>query len=557
MTENSQITAAAAGDAALHEVRCKADRTMSLLLLAHVPVALGLATLHGTWLVAFVVGAIAAGIPLALATRHPGAMVTRVAMAVGFMAFSVLFIQQAHGAIELHFHIFGVLAFLLVYRDWRVIVVGAAVIAVHHVVFDAVQRAGGPLFLVPAGRGGLAMVSVHAAFVVVESAVLLYLAVAQERETRTIAAMRHQEAAEAERLHELAQALERRDLTASGHVQDSEGALGALSEGIDHVAELVRSIQSTAADVTAATRVISDASEESGRASTETANAIAEIAAGMEIQARIVTEAIDLSAELADAVGDSAEAADEAAGMAGDTRTVAEEGVATADDATEAMRAVRESSAAISAAISELSEHSGQIVGFVDTISGIAEQTNLLALNAAIEAARAGEQGRGFAVVAEEVRKLAEESRAAAGKIAELVADMDQVTDNAVTVVEDGAQRTVAGTETVERARVAFERISSAVGDVTSRVSAIAEEGRQLATRASDMRGRMEELGAIAERSSASTQQVSASTQQSSASAGELAESAVGLARAADALDGLVVQFTVERSAETPASVAR
>jgi methyl-accepting chemotaxis protein len=543
--------------AALLDVRKRADRTMSLLLLAHLPVALALAAIHGTWVLAIVVGGLASFGPLMLATRRPGAFVTRAVIAVAFMAFSVLFIQETHGAIELHFHIFGVLAFLLVYRDWRVIVVGAAVIAVHHVVFDAVQRAGGALYLVPPGRGGIAMVSVHAAFVVVEAAVLIYLAIAQERETRTIATMRAQDAAEAERLNELAQALERRDLTAAEDVKTQDGALGALSEGIDHVAQLVRSIQSTAAEVTAATRVITDASEESGRASTETANAIAEIAEGIEVQARIVTEAIDLSAELADAVTESADAADEAAGMAGETRTVAEEGVATADDATEAMRAVRESSAAISAAISELSERSGQIVGFVDTISGIAEQTNLLALNAAIEAARAGEQGRGFAVVAEEVRKLAEESRAAAGKIAELVADMDQVTDNAVAVVEDGAQRTEAGTETVERARVAFERISSAVGDVTSRVAAIAGEGRELATRATDMRGRMEELGAIAERSSASSQQVSASTQQTSASAGELAESALGLSHAADVLDGLVVQFTVDRSAETPAPAAR
>jgi methyl-accepting chemotaxis protein len=541
--------------AALLEVRKRADRTMSLLLLAHLPVGLALATLHGTWLLAIVIGGIASFGPLMLAARYPGALVTRLVMAVAFMSYSVLFIQQTHGAIELHFHIFGVLAFLVVYRDWRVPVAGAAVIAVHHVVFDQIQRAGGDVWLVPAGRGGIAMIAVHAAFVVVETAVLVYLAIAQERETVAIATMREQEAAEAERLNKLAQALERRDLTAAEDVQSHDGALGALSEGIDHVAQLVRSIQTTAADVTAATKVISDASEESGRASTETANAIAEIAAGMEIQARIVTEAIDLSAGLADAVTDSAGAADEAAGMAGETRAVAEEGVATADDATEAMRAVRESSAAISSAITELSERSGQIVGFVDTISGIAEQTNLLALNAAIEAARAGEQGRGFAVVAEEVRKLAEESRAAAGKIAELVAGMDQVTDNAVAVVEDGAQRTEAGTETVERARVAFQRISSAVGDVTSRVATVAAEGRELATRASDMRGRMEELGAIAERSSASTQQVSASTQQTSASAGELAESAHGLAQAADVLDGLVVQFTVERTAEPSPAV--
>src|SRR4051794_24762122 len=227
MTDNSAPTQQATGDAALHGVRCRADRMMTLLLLAHFPVALAFAALHGTWLTALVVGSITAFGPLALAARRPGALETRLAIAAGCMACSALVIHESHGAIEVHFHIFSVLAFLVVYRDWRVIVFAAGVIAAHHVSFDIIQRAGGPLWLVPAGRGGFEMLLIHAAFVVVETIVLIYLANAQERETRAIAAMREQDAGEAERLNALAQALERRDLTAAKDVQSDDGALGA------------------------------------------------------------------------------------------------------------------------------------------------------------------------------------------------------------------------------------------------------------------------------------------------------------------------------------------
>ncbi|MEA2746751.1 MAG: hypothetical protein QOI41_894, partial [Myxococcales bacterium] len=71
--------------------------------------------------------------PAVLAWQKPGKTITRCAMAVAQMAFGALLIHITGGRIETHFHIFGSLAFLAFYRDWRVLAVATAVVLVDHI----------------------------------------------------------------------------------------------------------------------------------------------------------------------------------------------------------------------------------------------------------------------------------------------------------------------------------------------------------------------------------------------------------------------------------------
>ena len=83
------------------------------------------------WLAVFLGGAITA-LPVVLAITRPTETLTRHVVACGQMLMSALLIHLSGGRIETHFHVFGSLAFLAYYRDWRVLATSTLVITFDH-----------------------------------------------------------------------------------------------------------------------------------------------------------------------------------------------------------------------------------------------------------------------------------------------------------------------------------------------------------------------------------------------------------------------------------------
>jgi diguanylate cyclase (GGDEF)-like protein len=70
--------------------------------------------------------------PIALALLRPGETSTRYVIAGAQMLMSSLLIHLTGGRLETHFHVFGSLAFLSFYRDWRVLVPATVIVAADH-----------------------------------------------------------------------------------------------------------------------------------------------------------------------------------------------------------------------------------------------------------------------------------------------------------------------------------------------------------------------------------------------------------------------------------------
>lgn len=152
--------------------RAWANRIFLCILLAHIPAYMGVAAWFNTgiWTAFLVSGVLLAG-PTVLFLGNRESMLTSVSLAASTMGMSALLIHLSKGMIEMHFHIFTGLAFLIVFGSIWPILAATLVIALHHVVFWAFLPSS--VFNYEASFG---IVLVHAFYVIFEIVPACYIA---------------------------------------------------------------------------------------------------------------------------------------------------------------------------------------------------------------------------------------------------------------------------------------------------------------------------------------------------------------------------------------------
>jgi methyl-accepting chemotaxis protein len=443
----------------------------------------GVYEVHVHVLAAVLLGGLITALPIAMAVLRPGELLTRHVIAAGQMLFSALLIHLSGGRIETHFHVFGSLAFLAFYRDWRPLLTATVVVAVDHLVRGLFwpQSVFG---IISASQWRWAE---HAGWVVFED-LFLFLSCAEamkemRNNARTTALMR----VRSREATELAKRITAGDLTVDLPEYEGEDEMGEMFSALKRMQDELRGLESQAQAVADGDLTVSP--EGSGDLKQSFRRML-----GM--QRRLVEELSETSSELGsssreilETLRQQEQVATEQAGAVEEARRTMDSLLSAAEQIADTSRGVHEnaqrtrsSSESTAERASQLNQLTTRIGDLLAELTKIADRSDILALNAALEGTKAGDAGKGFILVADEMRRLAESVMSAAKDIRQLVDDIRQASQASVLATEEGVKLSVETTRSAESIRLTSQQQRTGTEQATHSMNEISQLMAQTAS---------------------------------------------------------------------------
>lgn len=308
----------------------------------------------------------------------------------------------------------------------------------------------------------------------------------------------------------------------------------AFNEMRNSLRGLIHSGIETSQQVAAASQELAASAGQMEEAAGQVAESVQEIARGAQeqaVNAQSVAQATERLLQKVRAVHAGSEEMNAGADTVYKVTVAGNETIRAAETQ---MSAISNQVSSISVLVENLGRRTRDVEEIVELITGVADQTNLLALNAAIEAARAGEHGRGFAVVAEEVRKLAEQSAQAAGRIIDTIKEIRIETGKAMQAMNEGTKEVVQGSELLRKTSGAFAQIRESMGHLGEGAQKLVGLAREMELTSHEVGGQVQNIAAVTEEATAGTEEVSAAVEEQRQLVKEIAASAAKLSEMAE-----------------------
>jgi len=460
----------------LHGVQAKTDRMFAVLLAGEWLLGIVFAavisprawsgiesSVHPHLLAAVFLGGVLISLPLFLIRYSPGTSATRQVIAVSQMLMSGLLIHLTGGRIETHFHVFGSLAFLGFYRDWRVLVAATITTALDHLLRG---------IFYPQSVYGVLSASIwrtleHAGWVIFEVFFLVLAAHNSLKEMTTIAerqaGMEHANK-ELQDSHARAEEANQRLNISNASLDAKHAELSRTHDRLDVTHAQLRPTLHSLSQANGLLQTIAERLQQLiHRQNSSVQGRTARLTSAISMIEDLKRKRKDSGAR--DMLGSVLDATNKTRQFSLENQNAIEANLSGLQDIGTQMQSMRTT-------VSALAESTRKIISITDRVEDFADQSNLLALNAAIEAARAGEAGRGFAVVAQAIRELADRSLKSTHEIRQTLTEIEGA-------IAEANSMTIQGNERMGKS---LQAIRSSAENLRSTTEFINMTGRSVAT---------------------------------------------------------------------------